>query len=275
MTFHHPEHILIERSGPVSYVTLNRPDKLNAITEEMKFLLIERLREADADPDSSVIVLRGAGRSFCAGHDISGDEDDGDDKSDALHWHAHLDGSLRSEMAPWDARKPVIAAVQGHVVGGGCQLMLFCDLVIAAEDARFGEPEIRFSNAGPAFVMPWIIGQRRARELIYFGDMIDAQTALAYGMVNRVTPRDQFEETTRAYAERLALISPEALAATKRALKRGLEAAGFRNAIHAGHDVISGLYASQTEFGRRFFEITEAEGLRAALKWRADQFKQG
>ena len=267
--------IRYEAHDKVGYITLNRPDKLNAITEGMKELLIQRFRQADADPSTSVIVLRGEGRSFCAGHDIGNDDEDEDDGDtrDALGWFRHLDGSVRSEIAPWDAMKPVIASVQGHAVGGGCQLMLFCDLVIAADNAKFGEPEVRFSNTGPAFVMPWIIGWRRARELIYFGDQITAEMALDYGMINKIVPLDTLEEETKRYANRLALISPEALTATKRALKRGAETAGFRNAINAGHDVVSALYAAETDVNREFFEITERDGLRAALKWRSAQFK--
>jgi enoyl-CoA hydratase len=272
---HASELIRYHAQGRVGYVVLNRAEKLNAITESMKHLLIERFREADADPATSVIVLRAEGRSFCAGHDIGGGDDDDheSDARDALAWYRHLDGSVKSEMAPWEVSKPVIASVQGHVLGGGCQLMLFCDLVIASESARFGEPEVRFSNTGPAFVMPWIIGWRRARELIYFGDQIDAQTALSYGMVNRIVPDEELADATRRYAERLALIAPEALAATKRALRRGAEADGFRNAIHAGHDVVSALYAAETEFGKQFFEIASRDGLKAALNWRSGQFR--
>ena len=99
-------------------------------------------------------------------------------------------------------KKPVIASVQGHCLGGGCELVMMCDLTIAADDALFGEPEIRFSNVGPALVMPFIIGLKRARELLFFGDPIDAQTALQYGMVNRVVPRAELAAATLKYARR-------------------------------------------------------------------------
>jgi enoyl-CoA hydratase/carnithine racemase len=171
-------------------------------------------------------------------------------------------------------RKPVIASVQGHCLGGGCELAMVCDLTIAAEDALFGEPEIRFSNVGPVMVMPWIIGLKRARELLYLGDPIDARTALAYGMVNRVVPRAELTSATLKVARRMALMSPEALAATKLAINRGAEAAGFRNAINAGVDVLAALYAARTEVGVKFDEIREKEGLGAALRWRAAQFAE-
>ena len=170
--------------------------------------------------------------------------------------------------------KPVIASVQGHCLGGGCELAMVCDLTIAAEDALFGEPEIRFSNVGPVMVMPWVIGLKRARELLYLGDPIDARTALAYGMVNRVVPRAELTSATLKVARRIALMSPEALAATKLAINRGAEAAGFRNAINAGVDVLAALYAARTEVGVKFDEIREKEGLGAALRWRAAQFAE-
>jgi enoyl-CoA hydratase/carnithine racemase len=151
---------------------------------------------------------------------------------------------------------------------------MMCDITIAADDAQFGEPEIRFSNVGPALIMPFIIGLKRARELLYMGDPIDAQTALAYGMINRVVPRAQLQEATLKFARRMALMSPEALKATKLAVNRGADAAGFRNAIRAGLDVLAPLYAATTQVGQRFDEIREKEGLGAALKWRAAQFRE-
>jgi enoyl-CoA hydratase/carnithine racemase len=175
-------------------------------------------------------------------------------------------------MTPWNLRKPVIASVQGHALGGGCELAMFCDLTIAADDAQFGEPEILFSQAGPGIVMPWIIGHKRARELLYFGQLIDAQTALELRMINRIVPRDELRGATLKYAQRLALISPEALAATKRAINRGIEDAGFRNALQSGLDVVAPLYAAVTEVGWQFDEIRARDGLKAALAWRRGQF---
>jgi enoyl-CoA hydratase/carnithine racemase len=256
----------------VGIVTLNRPDKLNAISVELKRALIERFHEADRDPATSVVVLRAEGRAFSAGYDISPNPARAARKGNALAWHESLTDDVRLETTPWDMRKPVIAAVQGHCLGGGCELVMMCDITIAADDAQFGEPEIRFSNVGPALVMPFVIGFKRARELLYLGDPIDAQTALAYGMVNRVVPRADLDAAAMRFARRMALISPEALAATKLAINRGADAAGFRNAIRAGLDVLAPLYAATTEVGKRFDEIREKDGLVAALRWRAAQF---
>lgn len=134
-------------------------------------------------------------------------------------------------------------------------------------------PEGRFSSVGPAIVMPMIIGYKKACELLYFGDQIDARTALSLGMINRIVPLAELPEASLRYAKRLSLISPEALYATKRVVNRGADAAGFRTALYAGLDVVGPLYATDTEFGRKFREIAAAEGVSAAVRWRATQFK--
>jgi enoyl-CoA hydratase len=168
----------------------------------------------------------------------------------------------------------VIASTQGHVLGGGCELAMMCDLTITADDAKFGEPEVRFSHLGPLMVMPWFVGLKRARELLFFGDMIDAKTALDFGMVNRVVPAAELRAATLRYAKRLALISPETLRAGKRAINRGAEIAGFRAAIEAGVDSLVTLYATQTEVGREFGRRVQVDGLKAALDWRRGQFRE-
>src|ERR1700704_3354492 len=266
------ELVLYEADAKVGIVTLNRPDKLNALNADLRRELAATLTKADDDPATSVVVLRGAGRSFCVGYDIASSSGDEEWRHDALKYHARLSTSLALELLPWYLRKPVVASLQGHALGGGCELAMFCDLTIAADDAQFGEPEILFSQAGPGFVMPWIIGHKRARELLYFGQLIDARTALELRMINRIVPRDELRSATLKYARRLALISPEALAATKRAINRGIEDAGFRHPLQSRLDVVAPLYAATTEVGRQFDEIRAKDGLKAALKWRRDQF---
>jgi len=267
--------VLYEVDDKVSVITLNRPEKLNAISAELLHQLLDAFRQADAEKATSVVLLRAEGRSFCAGYDIGAKAPDADDwRSDPIKTHKHLAAQLDFEMAPWNLQKPVIASVQGHVMGGGCELVMLCDLTIAADNASFGEPEIRFSSVGPAIVMPAIIGYKKARELLYFGDAIDAATARELGMVNRVVPLAELRAASLAWAKRLALVSPEALYATKLAINRGADAAGFTNRIHIGLDVVAPLYATKTEFGARFREIVAAEGVPAAVRWRAAQFKE-
>ena len=267
--------VLYEIDEKVAIITLNRPQKLNAIDAQLLRELSEALTRADADEATSVVLLRAAGRSFCAGYDIGKMAPEASDwRRDGLAAHAHLAPQLDFEMLPWTMKKPVIASVQGHVRGGGCELVMLCDLTVAAEDATFAEPEVRFSAVGPALVMPMIIGYKKARELLYFGDAIDAKTALDLGMINRIVPTAELAAKSLAYAKRLALISPEALFATKLAINRGADARGFRNAIYAGLDVVAPLYASRTEMGGRFREIVEREGVPAAVRWRAAQFTE-
>ena len=265
-----------ETDDKVSVITLDRADKLNAINAVMKEQIIAALARADKDAATSVIVLRANGRSFSAGFDIGHSPDRGKDSgaADPNTWDPILHRSFDFGMAPWSATKPVIASVQGHVLGGGCELTLMCDLTIAADDARFGEPEVRFSHLGPLMVMPWFIGLKRARELLFFGDMIDAKTALQFGMVNRVVPAAELREATMKYAKRLSLISPEALRWGKRVINRGAEIAGFRAALEAGVDSFVSLYATQTDVGKEFGRIVAEKNLKAALEWRAAQFRE-
>src|ERR1700741_2007470 len=223
--------VTYETDEKVGIVTLNLPAKLNATSKDMRTQLSQTLRRADEDPATCVVVLRAEGRSFCVGYDISGGDPAQEAwRHDALKWHESLSEDVAMETLPWDMRKPVIASVQGHALGGGCELAMLCDLTIAADNALFGEPEIRFSNVGPALVMPFIIGLKRARELLYTGDMIDARTAHEMGMVNRVVPLAELRGAPLKLARRMALIAPESLAFPKLATRRGAEAAGFRNA---------------------------------------------
>jgi enoyl-CoA hydratase len=265
--------VLYDIDDKVSIITLNRPDKLNAISHDLQHALTGAFARADADPATSVVLLRAEGRSFCAGYDIGAtDPAAGDWRDDPAKAHAHLQPQLEFEMLPWLMTKPVIASVQGHVLGGGCELVMLCDLTIAADNATFGEPEVRFSSVGPAIVMPMIVGYKKARELLYFGDQIDARTALDIGMINRIVPLSELRDASLAYAKRLSLISPEALCATKRAVNRVADATGFRTALYSGLDVVGPLYATATEHGTRFREIARTEGVPAAVRWRSAQF---
>lgn len=267
--------VLYDVDEAVSIITMNRPEKLNAINPDLRLALVDAFKKADEDPKTRVVLLRAAGRSFCVGYDIGRkDPERAKWQYDAVRWHEYLRESIKFEMAPWDMKKPVIAQVQGHALGGGCELAMLCDLTIAGESALFGEPEIRFSNAGPAMVMPWFIGLKKARELLYLGDMIDAKAALDLGMINKIVPDAELEAAGLKYAKRLSLISSDALFLTKLAINRGAEAMGARNALNVGVDVVSMLYAAKTDEGAQFKEIAATQGLGAALKWRGDQFKE-
>jgi enoyl-CoA hydratase len=268
--------VLYETDEKVSLITLDRADKLNAINAEMKEQIIATLARADEDPATTVVVLRANGRSFSAGFDIGHSPDRGADSgaADPNVWDATLHRSLDFGMAPWSTKKPVIASVQGHVLGGACELALMCDLTIAADDATFGEPEVRFSHIGPLMAMPWFVGLKRARELLLFGDTIDAKAALEIGMINRVVPAADLRPATLRYAKRLALVSPEALRWGKRVINRGAEIAGMRAALESGVDSFVTLYATKTEVGKEFGRRVQADGLKAALDWRRGEFRE-
>jgi enoyl-CoA hydratase len=234
-----------ETDGNIAIITMNRPEKLNAVNHELRSGVSEALIRADDDKSIHVVILGSNGRAFCVGYDIDSDTPErAARRFDALKWRESLTEDLRFEMIPWYMRKPVIASVQGHALGGGCEMAMFCDITIAADNAIFGEPEIHFSNVGPAIV------------------------------INRIVPLVELKEKTLRFAKRMALISPEALAHTKLAINRGADAMGFTNAMHAGLDVVVPLYAAKTDVGVKFTEIRQKEGLRAALKWRRDQFAQ-
>ena len=143
------EIVLYEVDEKVGIITLNRPDKLNAISGELQSALTDAFTKAEADPATSIVLLRANGRSFCAGYDIGAKEPGADDwRTDPTKAHAHLHPQLDFEMTPWLMRKPVIASVQGHVLGGGCELVMLCDQTIAADNATFGEPEVGFFRSG-------------------------------------------------------------------------------------------------------------------------------
>ena len=253
---------------------LEPPEKLNAISAELQQQLTRSLRpgrcrcrnqrRSGARRRAQLLRrIRHLGRR-------AGTDDWRDNPTKA---HDHLHPQLEFEMTPWTMKKPVIAAVQGHVMGGGCELVMLCDLTIAADNASFGEPEVRFSSVGPAIVMPMIIGYKKARELALFRrhDRCRDGPRARHGQPRRAAGRIARGEP--ALGQAASLISPEALYAAKRAVNRGADAAGFRTAIYAGLDVVGPLYATKTEFGQKFREMVAAEGVPAAVRWRAAQFK--
>ena len=261
----------------VSVITLNRPDKLNAISAELQQQLLDAFARADDDPATSVVLLRAEGRSFCAGYDIGAKEPGKDD------WRSDPDeGARPSEGAARFRDRTLGDEEAGHRRGAGA-----CDgrrlrtrHAVRPDDRRRQRDLWRARGAvsrvsGPAIVMPAIIGYKKARELLYFGDTIDAATALSLGMVNRVVPLAELREASLRWAKRLSLISPEALYAAKRAINRGADAAGFRTALYAGLDVVGPLYATKTEFGAEVpRDRRRAEGVPAAVRWRAAQFRE-
>lgn len=263
-----------QTDGPVGIICMNRPDKLNAFNADLLSGLATNFRRAEQDKAVSVVLLRANGRSFSVGMDVELNyPKDEAERHDPLRWQGFLPGVVDTLIMPWNMTKPVIAEVQGHALGGACELAMMCDLTLASDDAFFGEPETRLSVFGPAVVMPRFVGIKKARELLYFGDMIDAATALSLGMINRVVPAADLRSEAMKYAHRLALVDPQVLKSAKLSVNRTVEAGGIREGIVAAVDVLAPLYAAKTNAGARFREVVAERGLGAALRWRNDQFK--
>jgi enoyl-CoA hydratase len=258
---------------PLATITLNRPERLNAISRELMGEVTDALARANADDGVRCVILRGAGRCFSAGFEIADDdvwvEGEGpaavvDDMRFYMAW----------ERSIFEFEKPIVAAVHSYCLAGACEVMMLCDLAVAADDARLGEPEIRFSNGPPALIMPWIIGMRAAKELLLTGKMIDAQRALQLGMVNEVCPREDLDRRARYHALLISKVSPLAVRLQKRALNGIFEQQGLRHALDWGVTMTGLIDASETEEMKTFSRIRREQGLRAALDWRDEQFRE-
>jgi enoyl-CoA hydratase len=248
-------------------LTLNRPAKLNAISTELRDALTAAVAAAEADPDVRVVAIAGAGRAFCSGYDLSEEA-----PGDVWGWRAILAEDVAATLAIWRCSKPVIAQVHGFALAGGLELAMACDLVVASEDARLGEPEIRFGSAPVTLLMPFLIGQKATRELLLTGDLVDAAEARRLGLVNRVVPADRLAAEVDALAETLARVEPDVMAPTKLMLNRAMEASGFLAAVEAGLDLQSIVNTSAT--ARAFDEIVQRDGLKAALAWRDRRYAE-
>jgi enoyl-CoA hydratase/carnithine racemase len=264
-----PDPILTSDDEGVRTLTLNRPDKLNALSSSMVEALSVSLATAAGDPGVRVVVIAGAGRSFCAGYDL---DEAGPSESDDIA--AGLRHNLDRLLEIFDQPQPVIAQVQGHCVAGGCDLMMMCDLTVASDDAVFGQPELRFGSAVVAHVMPWLIGARRAKELVLTGfDRLDARTALDYGLVNRVVTREMLREETMGLARQLATVDPGVMRLTKRAMNAAWDDAGFRSALRSGVEAGIEIETSKSPDRVEFEQIAAERGLKEAVRWRDGRYE--
>ncbi|WP_284437356.1 enoyl-CoA hydratase-related protein [Streptomyces sp. TUS-ST3] len=211
--------------GQVAHLTLNRPEALNAITPGQRERLIQLLGETSADPGVRAVVLTGTGRGFCAGADLRSGAAAGERVAGDVA-RVIRDGAQRLIAAVLDCEKPVIAAVNGTAAGLGAHLALACDLVLAAESARFIEVFVRrglVPDGGGAYLLPRLVGPRRAKELMFFGDALSAPDAERLGLVNRTVPDGELDKTARAWAARLAAGPTRALALTKQLVNASLD----------------------------------------------------
>ena len=263
--------VLYENHNGIATITLNRPDKLNAMNGEMVEQLTGRIAEAGADDNVKVVLIAGAGRAFCAGFDINDEVEEGTESP--LDWQPVLKRDSDMTMAVWSCPKPTIAVVQGYCLAGGCEVAMACDLIVAAEDAQFGEPEIQYGSGPVTLLMPFILGQKKTNELLFTGDKIDAHAALTAGLVNTVVPRENLEATAQELARRIAPTPLAVLRLTKQALNRAYEAMGLREAVNANLDISAILNGANTPEQQEFDKIAKAEGLKAALAWRDSRYR--
>ena len=253
-------------------IVLDRPAKLNALSGPLIAELLAALDAAVADPAVRVIVLEGAGRAFSSGYDLGEEVEGGVDGP--VQWRALLAADVAATLRILDCPKPVIAQVHGYALAGGLEIAMACDLIVAAEGTRLGEPEIRYGSAPVTLLMPYLIGQKKTRELLLTGDLIDAVEAERIGLVNRVVPAERLAAEVDALADRLARTPPEVMSLTKLMLNRAMDAAGFRAAVEAGLDLGAIINAADTPEQREWDEIVRRDGLKAALAWRDRRYDE-
>jgi enoyl-CoA hydratase/carnithine racemase len=264
------ETILYNVEDRVALITLNRPERMNALSKKLCVELVDAVRAADQDPQVRVLVITGAGgKAFSAGYDIK--ESAEAPKRSLSDWRERLNGDLRFTYSVWDCSKPVIAMVNGFCLAGALEFAQMCDMRFASDDSRFGVVETRFSSGIATYIMPWLLGAR-CRRLIYTGDMIDAAEAFRLGLVDGVFPKAALERETMKIARRMSRVALDALQWNKRAINNTFETMGFRAAMQYGVEACAILDATNTPEYAAFDELRRTKGLGEALKWRDAQF---
>ena len=264
--------LLAEDLGPVRRLTLNRPASLNALSGELMDALDEAFAAAADDDEVRVVILRGAGRAFCAGYDLKQDAQEG--TKDAAEWHRELDRDTRRLLRILELPKPVIASVHSYCLAGGTDLMLACDLAVVSDDALFGYVDIRFGSGIVSMFLPWIVGVRAAKELVFTGeDRFPATEAHRIGLVNRVVPRDELDDATLALADEIASNEPFVVRTMKASINRVWQLAGLRAALDANTELDVMIETANLPARDEFRRITQEEGLKAAIAWRDARYR--
>ena len=275
--------IIYEKKPPIAYVTLNRPEKLNAIDEQMRLDLRDALGDAGwDDPAIRVIVIKAAGRGFSAGWDLSGGNVGRKEQlrrfgAAGRYWaakHVHL---LLWEVI-WENPKPVIAQVHGFCVAAGMAVASQSDLCICSEDALFGYPMIRSGGPFLTVINPAVIGMKKAKELMYTGNLIDAQEAWRVGLVTRVVPRDKLDEEVNKLATTISKVAGVVVEYSKKAINNVYELQNMRKAHEWGdeYEILPGLSMAEESNleAQEYNRILDEQGLKAALDWRQSRFAE-
>ena len=282
------ENVLMDRAGTddrVGIITLNRPEKLNALSQELLYDFDGALHDMEADHTIRVIVVKGAGRAFSAGYDLTPSQKTGADA--VVRRHRGVDDKGRRllmgirtgmqqitdiHMYFWNMAKVTIAQVHGYAVAGGCEMAMMADLVVAADDAQLGHPGLRgLGTSRTGVIWPLVIGMRKAKELYYTGENVTGTEAEEIGMINYAWPKEELEDRTLAFADRLAIMSADHLAILKLNMNRFYENMGIYSSVRSSTDLDA---AGQfTEFSYDWQEKMRDEGLKDALQWRDGPFR--
>jgi enoyl-CoA hydratase len=191
-------------------------------------------------------------------------------------WRAILERDFNTVTRFWHFSKPTIAAVSGYCLAGGCELALCCDITLASADAIFGEPELKFGAGIVVMILPWLVGPKHAKEIILRGmDRISAQEALRIGLINRVVPAGELNSAAAALARDIAVIDPQLVQQTKRAINRTFEIMGLVHALEAALDIDLAIEGAGSPDKIEFMKIARKDGLRAAIAWRDARFGKG
>jgi len=230
--------ILVDDPAPqVRRITMNRPEKRNALNHALRGEVLHALQEGDADPEVRVQIVRGAGKCFSAGYELGGGNEGQElpfyTPGGDGHWPRHV---TTGWMGIWDLAKPVIAQVHSYCLAGGSELATGCDLVYVAEDAQIGYPAVRFGVPDMHF-HAWLVGMRMAMEMMVTGDSISGVEAARLGFATRAYPAAELEERVVEMAKRIATLPPDLVQLNKRAVHRQMEIMGFRTALRAGTEI--------------------------------------
>lgn len=274
---------IIYRTGDrIARITLNRPEKRNALSFNLRRELVDALKRAERDDEVAVVLIDAEGPSFCSGYDItpdasgrSGEPPEGWVSS--RHFDSWTDQFARScfrdWMTIWDLMKPVVAKVHGHCLAGGTELMSMCDIAFVADDAQIGYPPMRGMTTPDVLYFPWKLGMAHAKYLQLTGNSVTGKEAAEMGWVAKSFPADRLEEEVMRELRALSSIAPDLLAANKASLNQAYEIMGFRTALATGwqwHALSSRLRPGANDFGR----ISREKGLKAALDWRDGPFRR-
>lgn len=264
--------IVVDRPAPkVARITLNRPEKRNALSATLRREILAATRELDRDGEVSVTIIRGAGSCFSAGYDLSRDPaqhgDHIDHTAGGEGWF--MRGVVNGWMSIWDLAKPVIAQVHGYCLAGGSELATGCDLVYVAEDAKIGYPAVRFGTPDMQY-HAWLFGMRAGMESMLTGDSFSGVEAARLGWANRAYPPDELEESVLAIAQRIAEIPSDVVQLNKRTVHRAMDAMGLRAALRAGTEMAALTTHSAT--ARGFIAELGDQGVTGALTKRDTPF---